>query len=124
MATWRLTVCFKTTITDQSGSKRVLDRTDSVDEQITTREEGLQKLPQFLESQRRVYGDHLRWVALEDTLSVAPWSDPDADWLEIGRLSPQQGFQERSDSRQSRLVGICTRLRAPSASHLALRRSG
>ena len=88
MATWRLTVCFTATITDQSGIKKVLDRTDSVDRQIATREEGLQKLPEFLDSQRRVYGDRLRWVALEDTLSVAPWSDPDADWLEIGRLTP------------------------------------
>ena len=88
MATWRLTVCFVTTITDQAGTKKVLDRTDSFDDQITTREEGLQKLPEFLDSQRRQYGDRLRWVALEDTLSVAPWSDPDADWLEINRLTP------------------------------------
>jgi len=88
MATWRLTVCFTATITDQSGTKKVLDRTDSVDRQITTQEDGLQKLPEFLDGRRREYGDQLRWVALEDTLSVAPWSDPDADWLEIDRLTP------------------------------------
>ncbi len=88
MATWRFTVCFTATITDQSGTKKVLDRTDSFDDQITTREEGLQKLPEFLDSQRRHYGDQLRWVALEDTLSVAPWSDPDAEWLQIKQLNP------------------------------------
>ena len=88
MATWRLTVCFTTTITDQSGTKSVLDRTDSFDEQITTREDGLRKLPEFLDGRRREYGARLRWVALEDTLSVAPWSDPDAEWLEIERLTP------------------------------------
>lgn len=85
MATWRLTVCFTTTITDRSGTKKV-DRTDSFDDQIATREEELQKLPEFLDGRRR--DDQLRWVALEDTLSVAPWSDPDAEWLEIKRLNP------------------------------------
>ena len=88
MATWRLTVCFRTTITDRSGTKKVVDRTDSFDDQIATREEGLQKLPEFLDGLRHEYGEQLRWVALEDTLSVAPWSDPDADWLEIKRLNP------------------------------------
>ena len=88
MATWRLTVCFTTTITDRSGTKKVVDRTDSFDDQIATREEGLQKLPEFLDGRRREYGDQLRWVALEDTLSVAPWSDPDAEWLEIKQLAP------------------------------------
>ena len=88
MATLRLTVCFTTRITAQSGTNKVLDRTESFDDQITTREEGLQKLPEFLDSQRRQYGNRLRWVALEDTLSVAPWSDPDAEWLVIKRLDP------------------------------------
>ncbi len=63
MATWRLTVCFTTTITDRSGTKKVVDRTDSFDDQIATREKGLQKLPEFLEGRRREYGDQLRWVA-------------------------------------------------------------
>ncbi len=80
MATWRYISYFV------SDMGRLITRPYPIAPK--SEDEGLSDLREFLENRMVVYGDSLRWVALQRSNTGAARSDSTAKWQELKRLLP------------------------------------
>ena len=84
MATWRYSARLSARVAGES--EFIAEKTTLFACEADSEDQAVSGLEAFLDSHRGMFGENLRWVAVERTEADIAYTDSSAEWTEVKRL--------------------------------------